>query len=258
MRVQSVDRAVAILREFSVDESLLGVTQLSERLDLHKSTVHRLLASLVQGGLVERDPRSRKYRLGIGLMELGYTAANSRKLLEIAQPYVRYLADKVEEVTYLAVRDKDEILNLLQVPGPQLVQSVSWLGRGPLHCTATGKTFLAHMSEDELKAVLERGLSPLTEKTITDPSDLRRELERVREQRFATSFEEHQEGINALAAPITKPETDVVIAAVCAVGPTYRFTRDRAMSFADVVKSIAREISQQLGTLPKEVLDLYG
>ncbi len=258
MRVQSVDRATAILREFSVDEPLLGVTQLSDRLDLHKSTVHRLLASLVQGGLVERDPRTRKYRLGTGLIELGYTTANSNKLLQTAWPYLRYLADKLEEVTYLAVQNEDEILNLLQVPGPQLVQSVSWLGRAPLNCTATGKVFLAHKPQDELDTFLQKGLPRVTAKTITDPAALRRELDRVRQQGFATSFEEHQEGVNAIAAPITRPDKEVVIAAVGAVGPTYRFTRDSVLSFGDVVRSIAREISQQLRALPKEVLDLYS
>lgn len=256
MRVQSVDRAVAILREFSVNEPVLGVTQLSERLDLHKSTVHRLLASLVQGGLVERDPRSRRYRLGVRLIELGYTVANSRNLLQIAHPYLHYLADKVEEITYLAVQEGAEMLNILQVPSPQLVQSVSWVGRAPLHSVATGKIFLAHMSEDELKPLLEKGLARMSSKTVTDPTDLQQELERVRERGFATAFEEHEEGINALAAPITKPDNDTVLAAVGVVGPSYRFTPERAMSFQDTVKGIAREVSQQLRALPPGALDL--
>jgi DNA-binding IclR family transcriptional regulator len=257
MRVQSVDRAVAIMREFSVNEPVLGVTQLSDRLGLHKSTVHRLLASLVQGGLVERDARSRKYRLGIQLIELGSTVANSRKMLQAAQPYLRYLADKAEEVAYLAVQDGDEVLNLVQVPGPQLVQSVTWLGRGPLHCTATGKIFLSQMSEQELERLLDKGLTRVTEKTLTDPTALRNELLRVREQGFATAFEEHEEGVNAIAAPLSKPDNKV-IAAVGVVGPSYRLTRERIADFQDIVRGIAREISQQLRGLPQVELDLYG
>jgi DNA-binding IclR family transcriptional regulator len=256
MRVQSVERAVAILNEFSASRTELGVTQLGERLDLHKSTVHRLLASLVQGGLVERDPRSRKYRLGIRLVDLGNTVLSTRGLPQVALPFLRYLSDAVEEVTYLAVRDGDQILNILQVPGPQLVQSVKWLGRGPLHCTSTGKIFLAHMPEDELKPLLDKELARMTANTMTDPTDLKHELERVREQGFAAAFEEHQEGINAIAAPITKPD-GTAIAAVGVAGPSYRFTRDRAMSFTDVIRSIAREVSQQLQALPSGGLDLY-
>ena len=252
MPVQSVDRAIAILRAFSTGESRLGVTELSRRLDLHKSTVHRLLASLLEGGLVDRAPGTRQYRLGIGLIELGYTVLNSRGLAQVAQPYLHYLADKVEEVTYMAVREGDEIVNLLQVPGPQLVQSVPWLGRAPLHCTSTGKIFLAHMSEDELEPLLEKGLPRLTEKTIADPTELRRELERVRGQGYATAWEEYQEGTNAVAVPLTNPD-DIVIAAMSAVGPTYRFTQDKALNSLDIIRSIAREISQKVVSLPSDV-----
>ncbi len=255
MPVQSVNRAAAILNELNVSRSDLGVTGLSERLDLHKSTVHRLLASLVEGGLVEQDPRSRKYRLGIRLVELGNTVLNTRSLPRVALPFLRYLSDAAEEVTYLAVREGDHIINILQVPGPQLLQSVNWLARGPLHCTSTGKVFLADMPDDERKPLLEKELPRLTANTITDRTDLRHELERIREQGFATAFEEHQEGINAVAAPVTTFD-GVVLAGLAIVGPSYRFRRERALSFTGVLRSVAREVSRQVQGLPPIALDL--
>ncbi len=247
MPIQSVDRAISILNAFSITEAQLGVTELSHRLGLHKSTVHRLLASLQKGGLVERDPRNRKYSLGIRLIELAGTMLNSRNVPQVVRPYLHYVADAVEELTYLGYLVRGEVLNVEQVPGPHLVQSVGWQGRRtPLHCTSAGKIFMAHMPEKELELVLEAGLLRLTPKTITDPADLRYELERVREQGYATSFEELEEGTNALAVPISSPN-DEVIAAIGVVGPAYRFTPERAMSHLDVIRSVAREVSHRLG-----------
>ena len=247
MPIQSVNRAISILNAFSIDEAQLGVTELSHRLGLHKSTVHRLLKSLEKGGLVERDPRNRKYSLGIRLIELAGTMLNSRNVPQVVRPYLHYLADAVEELTYLAYRVGDEVLNVEQVPGPHLVQSVGWQGRRtPLHSTSAGKIFLAYMPEKELERVLEKGLLGTTSRTITEPADLRYELERVREQGYATSYEELEEGTNAIAVPITSP-SDEVIAAIGVVGPSYRFTPERSMSHLDVIRSVAREISHRLG-----------
>jgi IclR family acetate operon transcriptional repressor len=247
MPIQSVGRAISILNAFSITEAQLGVTELSHRLGLHKSTVHRLLASLEKGGLVERDPRNRKYSLGIRLIELAGTMLNSRNVPQVVRPYLHYVADAVEELTYLAYLVRGEVLNVEQVPGPHLVQSVGWQGRRtPLHCTSAGKIFMAHMPEKELESVLQAGLARLTPKTITDPADLRYELERVREQGYATSFEELEEGTNALAVPISSPN-DEVIAAIGVVGPSYRFTPERALSHLDVIRSVAREVSHRLG-----------
>ncbi len=248
MPIQSIDRAIAILDAFRIDEVQLGVTELSNRLGLHKSTVHRLLAALEKGGLVERDPRSRKYSLGIRLIELAGTMLNSRNLPQVARPYLHYLADKLEELTYLGLRDRDEVLNVEQVPGPHLVQSVGWLGRRtPLHCTSTGKIFLADMLEDDLERFLSKGLPRMTAKTVVDPTDLRYELERVREEGFATAFEELEEGTNAIAVPITDSRGKV-IAAMGLVGPSYRFTRERAKSQLDIIRSVGREVSHRLGS----------
>lgn len=247
MPIQSVDRAIAILNAFSISEAQLGVTELSHRLGLHKSTVHRLLASLLKGGLVQRDPRNRKYSLGIRLIELAGTMLNSRNLPQVVRPYLHSLADTVEELTYLGYRDGDEVLNVEQVPGPHLVQSVGWLGRRtPLHCTSAGKIFLADLPEEELERLFEEGLPRMTAKTICDPGDVRYELERVREQGYATAFEELEEGTNAIAVPIRAPDNRI-IAAIGVVGPSYRFTQERAISQLDIIRSVAREVSHRLG-----------
>jgi DNA-binding IclR family transcriptional regulator len=245
MPVQSVDRAVAILNALCAKQDYLGVTELSNELGLHKSTVHRLLVSLQRGGLTERDPRTRKYRLGLRLVELGNAVLNSRGLPQIALPYLHYLADTLEEITYLAVRDDDRILNVLQVPGPQLVQSIGWIGGGSLHATSTGKVFLAYMPADEQRSYLDKGLSRFTDKTITDADQLAAELEQVRERGYATSWGEEEQDVNAVAVPVEKAEEGVV-AAIGVVGPSYRFTRDRALEAPEIMAGVAREVGRKL------------
>jgi DNA-binding IclR family transcriptional regulator len=257
MPIQSVRRAIAILREFSVDEPELGVTQLSERLDLHKSTVHRLLASLRRAGLVKRVPTSRRYRLAVGLIELGHVALYNHALLQVVHPYVHYLADALGETALLAVRDDDEILIVLQVRSPDLRDSVRWVPRAPLHCTSTGRIFLAHMPENEVNGFLEKELTPRTAATISDPAELRAELGRVREEGFATSFEEYEEGINAIAVPIKKPD-GTVAAALAASGYSYSFTREKAVKSLEIMRGIATDISHKLAALPPEELDLLS
>jgi DNA-binding IclR family transcriptional regulator len=245
MPVQSVDRAVAILEALRAEGDYLGVTQLSNELGLHKSTVHRLLVSLKRGGLVERDPRTRRYRLGLRLVELGNAVLNSRGLPQVALPYLHYLADAVKEITYLAIRDGDRVLNVLQVPAPHMVQSINWLGSGSLHSTSTGKVFLAHMPEAEVESYLNEPLKSYTANTTTDANQLRDELKLVLDRGYATSWEEEDEGVNAIAVPVRRGQNEVV-AAIGVVGPSYRFTSAKALEAPEVMLGVAREVSKKL------------
>lgn len=245
MPVQSVDRAVAILEALRAEGDYLGVTQLSNELGLHKSTVHRLLVSLKRGGLVERDPRTRKYRLGVRLVELGNAVLNSRGLPQVALPYLHYLADTVKEITYLAIRHGDGVLNVLQVPAPHMVQSVHWLGSGSLHATSSGKVFLAYMPEAEMESYLSEPLESRTATTVTDVDQLRDELKLVRERGYATSWEEEDEGVNAIAVPVRMGQ-DEVVAAIGVVGPSYRFTTAKALEAPEIMLGVAREVSKKL------------
>ncbi len=104
MPSRTVGKAIAILQQFTVDEPQLGVSELSRRLGFTRSTVHRLLASLRQGGLIEQDPSTNKYRLGHAAVELGYTAIYSDPLLVTALPYLYFLSDQVGETVYLGER----------------------------------------------------------------------------------------------------------------------------------------------------------
>jgi IclR family KDG regulon transcriptional repressor len=243
---QSVDKAIAILKEFSLAEPELGVSELARRLGLTKSTVHRLLASLLEGGLIEQDLDSRKYRLGCALVELGYNVIHSNSLTKTALPYLAYLAGQAHEAVYVAVRERDVVLTMAQVLSPDVPDQVPWPGVLPLHATASGKVLLTQMDETELGPLLEKGLAAWTESTITGADELRQEIQRVREQGHATCLEEQEAGVNAVAVPVRTPGGDVV-AALSVVGPAYRLTRDKMQASLETLKAVSREITLKLG-----------
>ena len=242
----AVKKAIAILNEFSATEPQLGVSELGRRLGLNKSTVYNVLSVLRQGGLVEQDPASRQYRLGRRIAELGYTVIYSDPLLSIALPYLHYVAQQVDEAAYLAERRGHKATPMLQAPSPSLQEQLGWYRTIPLHATSSGKVLLAHTEEIVLQAVLDDELARYTEYTITDPADLRSELQRVREQGFATCFEEAKPGLTDVAVPVRNPHGQVV-AALAVAGPAYRMTREKAVGSLEMLRAISREITLKLG-----------
>jgi DNA-binding IclR family transcriptional regulator len=249
MTTRSVEKATAILKQFSTAEPVLGVSELARRLKLTKSTVHRLLRSMLRAGMVAQDPLTRRYMLGRGTVQLGYTAIYSDPLLHTAQPYLHYLSQQVGESSYLAERQGLEGAPVLQVLSPIMQEQMGWYSNLDLHSTSSGKVLLAYAPEDVLSALLDRGLVRRTEHTITDPAQLRQELERVRAQGHGTCFEEDKLGLNAVAVPLRNPEGEVV-AALAIAGPSYRLTRDQALASVEKLKAISGEITRKLEALP--------
>jgi len=250
MITQSVGKATAILKQFSTAEPQLGVSELARRLDLTKSTVHRLLRSLLNAGMVAQDPANRRYMLGRETVQLGYTAIYSDPLLYAALPYLHYLAQQVGESTYLAERRGLEGAPVLQVLSPIMQEQMGWYTNVRLHSASSGKVLLAYAPEDVLQAVLDAGLVRDTEYTITDPAELRHEMERVRAQGYATCFEEGKLGLNTIAVPVKDPEGQV-IAALAIAGPSYRLTRAQAVASVEKLKAISGEITRKLESLQR-------
>ena len=248
--IKSVERAIALLKAFDIDKPELGVTELSRVLGLHKSTVSRILATLERGGLVEQNPETGKYRLGVALIGLGALVVAHADVREIARPLLRRLAEETQETVNLAVLDGDEVINIEQMlPDKRQVKNIGWVGRRtPLHCVSTGKVLLAYLPEEEIERILAKGLSRRTDKTITDPGRLRKELVKIRQQGYATGLEELEEGLNAVAAPVRNHDGKV-IAAVSVSGPSYRVSLENIPKLAKLTIRTAEEISRRLGFL---------
>ncbi len=246
--VQAVKRAIAILKAFSSEEPELSLADLSKRLQLPKSTVARLLGTLEEEGLVAKDSETGFYRLGVELIRLANNVHIYTDLRRIARPYMRELAEQVGESVSIAVLQGHDVVNLdVYVPPGHLVKRVGWAGRHmPAYATAAGRAILAFLPKEERLHCLEGPFEALTPKTLTDPKRLRLELQRVRTQGYAVAFEELEEGLHAISAPIFNYERRV-IASISVSGPGYRLTRTRIRDIAPLIVEIAQRISQEMG-----------
>ncbi|MBF8185336.1 IclR family transcriptional regulator [Nonomuraea sp. K274] len=237
--VQSVDRAIAIL-EILAREGATRVTDLATELDVHKSTASRLLAALEQGRLVEQSGDRGRYRLGFGVVRLAGAATAQLDLARESSEVCRRLAGEIGETVNVAVPQAGDAVNITQVRGPSAISGHNWVGQGtPAHATSSGKVLLA-FGALPLPAELER----YTPRTITTEAGLG--LDEIRERGWATTVEELEVGLTAVAAPIRGNDGSVT-AAVSASGPSYRLTRQRLPEVGELLAEGAREISRRIG-----------
>ncbi len=248
--VQAVDRAIGVL-ELLARRGAVGVGDVAENLGVHKSTASRLLSALEARDLVEqRDARGR-YRLSHGILRLASAVPARQDISHQAQPICDDLATKVGETVTVAVARSGLSVNLLQAFGPSTIGSQDWLGSlNPLHATSTGKVLLASLEPADLTAIVDDvPLERFTPTTVTDPAALRDQVAEAQRDGVAYAYEELEEGLNSLAAPI-RDYTGAVIGAIGASGPVYRFTRERMHEVTPVVTAAAAEISRRMGYHP--------
>lgn len=247
----SVHNAARLLCAFSSTETEYGVSELARKLSLAKSTVHRILTTLAGEELVERNPRTGRYRLGLKMWELGTLAAGHLAIHEAAAPYLDDLRNRTRETVHIAVLDGTEVVYVERRESPQTLRLFGRVGhRNHAHCTSTGKVLLAFLPPDELERRLAAMELPArTPYTITDRERLRAELEEVRRRGFAINVNESEMGIASVAAPICD-RTGNVVAAVSTAGPLTRFEGPAMRRFAEMTVDAARGISERLGYRP--------
>jgi len=250
-KVQSLDRALEILRLLG-SEPEMRVTDLARRLEVHKSTVFRLLSTLQEHGLVEQNPTTEKYRLGYGLVRLAGAVVAELDLARASRSVLEELATRTGETVNLAILQGEQVVNIDQIAAPNLVVNVNWVGKQtPLHATSNGKVLLAYLSEDERRRLLDRSLPRLTPRTITDPRILEKQLHRVLTDGYAFTLEELELGLNAVAAPVYAADGRVQ-AAVSVAGPSYRVTPQRLSDLGEMTKDAAAAISRRMGYIRNE------
>jgi DNA-binding IclR family transcriptional regulator len=240
--VAAVQRAASVLDLLAANGEL-GTNEVARRTALHPSSVSRLLATLVDAGLVEHVPDSGRYRLGLRLVELGNAVLARLDLREIARPHLRALVDETGETATLSAPGEPDAITVDFVQSASSVQSVARVGRPSVaHATATGKVALA-FGEVDLPA---EPLHAFTDRTIVDRTVLAHEVERVRAQGWARAVGEREEGLNALAAPVRGSRGE--LAAVLGVqGPGSRFGPDSMARALETLLARAAAVSNALG-----------
>jgi DNA-binding IclR family transcriptional regulator len=244
--VQSVDRAVAVL-ELLASRGESGITEIAGELGVHKSTASRLVSVLEARGLVEQLGQRGKYAIGFGVVRLAGAAIGRMDLATLGQPACQALADEIGETTNIAVLDDDVVINIVQARAPAAVSAQNWIGqRTPPHATSSGKVLLGYAEPARRQDILAKGLIEYTPHTLTDPAALAVQLDRVPTDGYATTFEELEIGLHALAVPVFGPG-GVAVAAISVSGPSYRLPRRRVRELAPVLTAAADGLSAQLG-----------
>jgi DNA-binding IclR family transcriptional regulator len=247
--VQSVDRAISVL-EILARSGGAGVSEVAAHIGVHKSTAFRLLAALEERGLVEQNHDRGRYQLGFGILRLASAIPARLDLVQQARPVLDDLASRLGETVNLAVLREHFVVNVDQARGTAAVAAQNWVGElTPLHATSSGKVLLAHLPEAQRAELLTRtGLPRLTTTTITSRQALERELAKVRTDGFATTFEELEEGLNAVAVPVCDHRATIV-AAVSVSGPAYRLDKARIEELTPDLFAGGRRISERMGHL---------
>jgi len=245
--LQTVVKALATLRLFTVEREWLGVREIGRLLDLNSATVHNLLRTLAGSGLVEQHPETRKYRLGLGLVKLAGTKLAQLDVVTAASGPMKELMEHTRETITLSVLYGSDLLYLAKFESPQPVRVASRIGGGaPIHASANGKALLAFRPEHEIERLLVAPLRRYTPDTVVDARRIRTELRTIRTQDYAVDFGGYIADVHAVAAPV-RDATGSVVASLGIVAPAGRLPASKVKSFAALARDAAGRISTSLG-----------
>lgn len=244
--VDAVDKAVGLL--FLVAQQPgLGVTELAKRSGNTKARAFRLLGTLEQGGLVQREGTAATYSLGYKALYLGAAAQEQISLTRLAQAHLQEIGAQCNESVLVRIRDGLETVCIARWDSPHAIRVHMEIGnRRPLHVGASGKLLLAYAPPEVREAVLQSTLEKFTPNTITASGKLKKEIAAIQHDGYSVSFAERSADTVSVASPIRDASREVV-AALSIAGPANRITEARLPQFIELVKCGARDMSQKLG-----------
>jgi IclR family transcriptional regulator, KDG regulon repressor len=250
--LSSVRNAARLLKVFLSREESLGVSELARRLDLAKSTVHRLLTTLAAEGLIEQDHATGGYRLGIVVFELGEAVRVHLDLHAAAGPVLASLREQTGESSQVGILDGTEVVYVDRLESSQSLRLFTETGRRvPVHCTSSGKVLLAHLADADREALLARlPLTALTPHTLADRDALRAECAKVRRRGWAEAVNEREIGVASVAAPV-RDVAGTVVASVSIGAPVIRLGAPRRRELGALVAEAGEAISRRLGWSPE-------
>ena len=244
--VTSVRRALMVLR-IAAEPGGTRVTDVADRLGVHKSTASRLLATLADEQFLERDLMTGRFILGPEALGLAGIVGMQASLARLAHPALKALARSTGTTVNLGVLSAGEVVHIDQVNDPRSVITINWVGRSaPVHCTSIGKVLLAFASTEDRRRLVPSRLVAHTPSTITDPVRLEAELDHSRGSGVAHSRDEYQVGLNGVAAPIRDAAGEVV-AGICCSGTSFLLGPANLQKVEKATLATAREVSSLLG-----------
>ncbi len=251
--VQSLERAFSILTHIAQCDDGINLADLSKLVGLHTSTAFHLVRTMVELGVVRQDRTTKRYHLGRKIFSLAANASSEIDLVATATPFLEALAQKTGESSHLGLRSGNDVIVAARVAGSGAFQLVERAGGlRPAHCTGLGKVLMAALPETQFESWLQSApLTASTPNTITEPAQLRTEIERVRQAGVAFDDAEYDAEVRCIAAPIWD-FTGQVVGAIGVSGPIWRMNLQRMNELAQVIRDSAADLSRELGYRPAE------
>lgn len=246
-RVQSIDRAVAILECFNTDKKELRLSEISEKLDLNKSTVHGIVTTLKYHGFISQNEETQKYKLGVRFVEFGDLFMNSLNIRSAAISVIEKVCDKIEETIHVGMLDGLDIVWIEKKECTKSIKTSTKIGaRLPVYTTADGKVILSYLDKDKIRNYLPKKIPKYTQNTITNKVEFLKKLEEIKESGYTIDNEEFVEGIKCVAAPIFDHDGNVRFS-LSTTGPAFRMTEEKINELVVIIKEAANEISRRIG-----------
>ncbi len=246
--VQSVTRALDILECFNGPIEELGISEISEQMGLSKSTIYGLVNTLLVKGYLEQDEKSKRYKLGIKLFELGYVVNSRMDLGKESKTFCEELAKKYSATVHVAARFGNEVVYVDKVDMPDAFVVFSQVGkRASMYCTGVGKAVLAFLDGKQISDYLKNiKFNKYTDNTITNIDDLKEELKKIKENGYAVDNEEIVHGLRCVSAPIFD-KSNLPIAAISVSKTSGKIEMEQIKNIALDVMTVAQQISRRLG-----------
>lgn len=244
--IQSIDRAVMLLKLIANRKNPISLAELVTISGLNRTTVWRILTTLENHNIIERDIVSKGYQIGYETVRMAGNTDQYAHLKRRALPSMERLRDFFQESVLLGIPKSFQILTIEQVNPEHTIRIADYFNvPSPLHCSSNGKLYLSSMSEKDIDMYLEKHLEKLTPNSITEPYTLKQELQETRLKGYGTNFGELDENENGISVSIYD-ENKNTIAFLSLAGPAFRFTKDKVLASVDRLLFEANEISKRI------------
>lgn len=244
----TVMKALSLLSILKTEKSGIGIRELSEKMNLNRSTAYRLISALVLSGFARQDRVTKKFFLGMKLIELAGSMLSDMEIRKIARPFLKRLTEKTGEATHLGILDDDEVVYIEKIDGQEAVRLFTNVGsRYPAYVTSIGKAILAYLPEKKLDEVLMRqSWEPFTKNTITNKKEFIENLKAIRSRGYAIDNEENRLTVTCAGVAIFDSNNEVV-AGISISGPSFRLTPQKIKKHSKYIIRTAADISRALG-----------
>jgi IclR family transcriptional regulator, pca regulon regulatory protein len=247
--LSTLGKAFQVLDAFTAERPELGATQLAAHTGLDRTTIHRFLASLAEIGVLAYNRETRKYRLGLRLLDYSYALLDAMEVRRVAVPHLLRLPRETGKVATLGLPERTDVLIVERLWGQEIqIRLVMQIGaRLPMYASAMGRSMLAFQSREEVERILDSSrLEPRTPRTVTDRAAILECLDEIRQRGYDVNDEEAFLGTRAVAVPLTGPG-GVPIAAIALMADARTTPLDELTEAAPLLVSVGADISTVLG-----------